>query len=487
MLTQIRARPARAFAALGLAAVLAAMPFQAEASSHREAPAITGRPQVDATDFYMFRSYEPGRQGYVTLIANYVPLQDPYGGPNYFRLDDDALYEIHIDNNGDANEDITFQFRFNTELRDIQLPIGPPGQEVMVSVPLTNVGPITAGDESNLNVVESYTVDVVFGDRRTGTKSPIARTTGTGPFRKPVDNIGNKSLPDYEAYASQFRYDIALPGGQTGRMFVGQRKDPFVVNLGETFDLVNIANPLGAVDAESDDLADKNVTSFILELPIDFVKASDNVIGSWTSASLRQARVLNPRPSFGNDAIQGGAWTQVSRLSSPLINEIIIGLKDKDRFNASEPKDDAQFLTYVTNPTLPAIIEALFSTPAPELFPRDDLVAAFLTGVPGLNDAMNVSPSEMLRLNTNIAPTPAGSQHNLGVLGGDLAGFPNGRRPGDDVVDIELRVAMGALVTPDLAPSGGLPFTDGAIVDDSFFDNTFPYLRTPIPGSPSNP
>jgi hypothetical protein len=172
----------------------------------------------------------------------------------------------------------------------------------------------------------------------------------------------------------------------------------------------------------------------------------------------------------------------VSRLGAPLVNEVVIGLKDKDRFNASKPKDDAQFLNYVTHPTLPALIELLFSVPAPTQFPRTDLIAAFLTGLDGLNKT--ATPAEMLRLNTAIAPKPAQDQSNLGALGGDLAGFPNGRRPGDDVVDIELRVAMGALLPPASAPAGTLPFTDGAYVDSSFFAVTFPYLKTPIPGSP---
>ncbi|MDJ0975791.1 MAG: DUF4331 domain-containing protein [Planctomycetota bacterium] len=480
----------RLFAALTLGA-LTALGFghAAEASSHREAPAITEMPKVDGTDFYMFRSYEPGREDYVTLVANYLPLQDPYGGPNYFFLDDNALYEIHIDNNGDAIEDITFQFRFQKVLKDIQLSVGAPGEEKLVSVPLVNVGPFGSGDTNNLNVEQRYTVNLVQGDRRTGTSTPIAATDATTSFTKPVDNIGQKSIPDYDAYAGDFMYDISLPGGGVGRMFVGQRKDPFVVNLGETFDLIN-TNPLGAENGEADDLADKNVTAFCLELPISFLtQGTESVIGGWTTASLRQARVLNPKPAADKKpAVHGGAFTQVSRLSAPLINEVIIGLKDKDKFNASEPKDDAQFLDYVTHPTLPELIQILFGSAgveAPNLFPRDDLVAAFLTGVSGLNQPDSVVPSEMLRLNTAIAVTPMGSQQRHGVIAGDLAGFPNGRRPGDDVVDIELRVAMGVLVDPLLAPSGQLPFTDGALVDDSFFDNAFPYLKTPLPGSPN--
>lgn len=457
------------------------------ASSHREAPYITKQPKVDATDFYMFRSYEAGREDFVTLIANYLPLQDPYGGPNYFALDPEALYEIHVDNDGDAVEDVTFQFRFATTVQDIALQIGPVGNQKTVSVPLINVGAITAGDVSNLNSRESYGVKVVFGDRRTGVVQTVTdAVSGEATFVKPVDNIGEKSLPDYEAYAADHVYDIALPNGSEGRMFVGQRKDPFVVNLGETFDLVNL-NPLGDPAGEVDDLADANVTSIILEIPIDFLTSTSSVIGGWTSASLRQARVLNPSPLSAPDndvTVEGGAWTQVSRLGMPLVNEVVIGLKDKDRFNASEPKDDAQFLDYVTHPTLPALLEALFPVTAPTLFPRSDLVQVFLTGVPTLNET--ATPCEMLRLNTTTAPTPAAGQSNLGVLGGDSAGFPNGRRPGDDVVDLALRVVMGKLLDVADAPSGQLDYTDGAIVDATFFDATFPYLKTPLAGSPSS-
>jgi hypothetical protein len=453
-------------------------------SSHREAPQITELPKVDATDFYMFRSYEPGKEDHTILIANYVPLQDPYGGPNYFTMDPEGLYEIHVDNNGDAAEDITFQFRFKQDLADIALQVGSAGAEKTVSIPLVNVGQIAAGDTSNANVTERYTCTVVFGDRRTGTAFAVTNAIGGATeFAKPVDYIGQKTFPDYEAYAAAHVHSIALPGGFTGRMFVGQRKDPFVVNLGETFDLVNL-NPLGPVDGEADTLADKNVTSLILEVPTAFLVVDAPVIGAWTTASLRQARVMNPSPTgAGTAAVQGGAYTQVSRLAMPLVNEVVIGLKDKDAFNHSEPNGDAQFLDYVTNPTLPEILQVLFGVQAPELFPRQDLVQIFLTGVPGLNE--NGSTAEMMRLNTEVAVTAFASQNNLGVIGGDLGGYPNGRRPGDDVVDISLRAVMGVLLDASVAPDGQLAYTDGALVDASHFGVAFPFLATPIPGSPS--
>lgn len=457
------------------------------ASSHREAPNITEMPKVDATDFYMFNSYETGRAGFVTLIANYLPLQDAYGGPNYFRMDESAVYEIHVDNDGDANEDLTFQFSFSSEVKGIALDVGPAGNTQSVAIPLIQAGGIASGDNSLLNVVENYSVNVVRGDRRTGTAQAITNAAdGATSFVKPVDNIGNKTIPDYDAYASQYLYDINIPGCSAGKMFVGQRKEGFVVNLGETFDLVN-TNPVGPNNAEANDLADKNVTSIALEIPVTcLTSGTDPVVGAWTTASKRQARVLNPTPRSANDAkVEGGAFTQVSRLGMPLVNEVVIGITDKDLFNASEPNGDAQFATYVTNPTLPELLEILFGVTAPNAFPRTDLISVFLTGVEGLNQPTNVTASEMLRLNTSIPATPAATQDPLGVLAGDLAGFPNGRRPGDDVVDSALRVVMGVLLDQADAPSNDLPYTDGAFVDASQFDQAFPYLVSPLPGSPN--
>lgn len=466
-----------------------------QASSHREAPFITENPKVDATDFYMFNSYEPGREGYVTLIANYIPLQDPYGGPNYFTMDPNARYDIHIDNDGDAREDVTFRFEFTNVLKNLTVPVG----GVNASVPLMNIGGI--GPQLNatgpLNIIENFTVKVAFGHNPLpATQNVVNAATGSTTFIKPADNIGTKSIPDYAAYATNHVYDVAFPGWCTtnGRMFVGQRKDPFVVNLGKTFDLVNL-NPLGPVDGGVDDLANKNVTSLILEIPTSCLTEDDSVIGGWTTASLRKTRNLITNPTFAIPSQETGTFIQVSRLGMPLVNELVIGLKDKDRFNASEAVNDGQFAIYVTNPTLPVLLNVLFGV-TPPCLPRNDLVAAFLTGVPGLNKPIDVTPAEMLRLNTNTSATngipakPKGMQNNLGVIGGDLAGFPNGRRPGDDVVDIALRVVMGVLY-PDAgepngcAPAGTLPLTDGAIVNDSFFDETFPYLLTPLPGSGS--
>ena len=503
-----------------------------QASSHREAPNITRMPTLDATDFYVFNSYEAGREAYVSLIANYIPLQDAYGGPNYFAMDPQAVYSIHIDNDGDAKADISFNFRFSSTLANdgmgVKLPIGPAGNQRMVAVPLKNVGAISADNAAALNFIENYSLEL-----QSGTGSTMLAPDGASTFTKPYDYVGNKtfnSASAYQAYADQYVYNVALPGCDTAaRVFVGQRKDPFVVNLGETFDLVNYVpvegdSAPGAGDGAgfpggitqsnaNDDLAAKNVTALAIEVPkACLTRAGNGVIGAWTTASLPQARILNPNASLSRPEVNGGALVQVSRLSNPLVNELVIGLADKDKFNSSQPADDAQFADYVTHPSLPALLNILFKDAvnatlgtditdlAPANFPRLDLVNAFLTGVAGVNQLATVTPSEMLRLNTAIAAKPMQMQSAFGVAGDDLAGFPNGRRPGDDVVDIALRVVMGALChdipvngaptnlgycAPEDAPVGNVPFTDGAPVNASMFNSSFPYLLTPLAGSPN--
>lgn len=526
----------------------------AMASSHREAPAIAGMPRLDSTDFYMFRSYEPGRQDYVTLIANYIPLQAPYGGPNYFAMDNDAIYELHIDNTGDAVEDLTFQFNFDSALagtgaanrnRGIELPIN----GVNVAIPLRQAGPIgPRAGQGALNETESYTVRMITGDRRTGRAVSLAARGGGTTFLKPVDNIGNKTIPDYNAYANSFINTVTIPNcAQPARIFVGQRAENFAVNLGEVFDLVNLvpiqgansaawpqynvgagAFPSGIVqDRANDDVVDEfNVTSIAIELPIACVTGTGNgVIGGWTSASLPQGRLLDPSPTYNGTSRQGGAFVQVSRLSNPLVNELVIGLRDKDLFSSAEPTQDGALATYVTNPTLPALINILFrgavnttlgtniADLAPSNFPRNDLVTAFLTGFPGVNQLARVTPSEMIRLNTTIPATPLAQQNVFGVVAEDLAGFPNGRRPTDDTVDIALRVVMGALChplplgaelgargavenqpsdlvnlgicTPAQAPVGNVALTDGAPLKPTDLVNAFPYLNPPLAGSPN--
>jgi Domain of unknown function (DUF4331) len=286
----------------------------AHASSHREAPFITTSPKVDATDLYLFMSYESARLpsgmatsgDYVTLIANYLPLQDAYGGPNYFALDPNALYEIHIDNNGDAKEDLSFQFKFKNNLVGKTLPIG----DQNVAIPLVQFGPLTGSTATRnsavLNLHETFTVDVVRGDRRKGSKAAITNASGgSATFDKPVDNIGSKTIPDYEAYANQHIYSVNIPGcAFAGKVFVGQRKDPFAVNLGTIFDLVNapasVLTDPALKDAVRNTIDDKNVTTLALEVHKScLTNGSDPVIGAWTTASLRQARLLSGSPASG--------------------------------------------------------------------------------------------------------------------------------------------------------------------------------------------
>ncbi len=457
--------------AAALLALGAAAPG-ALASSHREAPAITAMPKLDGTDFYMFTSYEAGREDFVTIIADYQPVQNPGDGPNYYELETNGVYEIHIDNVGDGTEHLTFQFQFTNTEQNLTVPVGGVNQPVALKV----IAPITPGSEPGLNVIETYTVNMITGPRRTGTVAAVTNAAdGTAVFTKPTENIGNKSIPDYNAYAAQYMYAINIPGCATpGRMFVGQRKDPFVVNLGEAFDLINISTGvLGPTDKNLDSLRDKNVTCFVLELPKACLRSSaaQPVIGGWTTSSTKAA---------------DGTLTQVSRLANPLVNELVIGLKDKNTFNGSEPTNDAQFATYVTNPTFPAIVEILYGSAgvkAPTLFPRTDLVQVFLTGIPNVNQ--NGSTAEMMRLNLDTPSVPAAQQKNLGLAAGDAAGYPNGRRPGDDAVDITLRVAMGKLLSAADAPSGQLPFTDGAYTDATRYMSVFPYVNPPLPGSPN--
>ena len=490
-----------------IAAMTLCVSASAVASSHREAPSITKTPKVDASDFYMFNSYENNRADYVTIIANYLPLQDAYGGPNYFALDPDALYEIHIDNNGDAVEDITFQFDFTQNLNSIEIDSDGNPSTPNVAIPLSNAG--DASNSANVQTNESYNVTMVKGDRRSGSR------TSLGNFNKPFDYIGTKSFADYPTYARSFIKTLNLGSCGQGKVFVGQRAEGFAIDLGRVFDLVNL-NPLGARDGGTNILADKNVTSIAMEVPkacLVNATSKDPVIGAWTTASVRQATLVNPSPASGisTTAKKGGAWTQVSRLGMPLVNEVVIGLKDKDKFNASEPKDDvAKFAPYVFYPTLPALIQTLYpQAPAPTNFPRQDLVTAFLTGVPTINKPANTNqvPADMLRLNTTTPAVAAANQNDLGVISiipgqndgrpnanaKDVAGFPNGRRPGDDVTDIALRVSMGALChaglpaavtcVPADAKAGKALFTDGALKPATEFDSVFPYLTTPTPGS----
>jgi hypothetical protein len=533
------------FSPVFAACALAAVAGSALASSHREAPFITTSPKVDGTDFYMFRSYEGiatdgsgGRSDYVTLIANYQPLQDAYGGPNYFSLDPNAQYEIHIDNNGDAKEDLTFQFRFKNKLNSVAIPVGTQN----TAIPLIQAGAVSNLSDANLNLNETYSINVVRGDRRKGMVQAVSKSSGGTVFEKPVDYIGVKTLGNaaaYETYAQKHIHSVAIPGcAMPGKVFVGQRQEGFAVNLGNVFDLVNApasvlldpANKDAAGMGGQHPIQQKNVTTISMEVHKScLTSGGEPVIGAWTTASLRQVRLLDGSPASGHQTSErvGGAWTQVSRLGNPLVNELVIGLPDKDKFNASKPSGDGQFLNYVTHPTLPGLLGLVLTGDikglAPTNLPRTDLATTFLTGISGVNKPANATPSEMLRLNTAIAPVQFADQNRLGVAGEvlrvggvanlgnakDLAGFPNGRRPKDDVVDIALVAVLGGLcvingddnalglngvpgvpsLTSQCKPSSVPLGADSAKVHDAVdqatvaFLTRFPYLNTPNAGS----
>jgi hypothetical protein len=428
------------------------------ASSHREAPLISQDPLADNTDVYAFVS--PASPDKVTLISNFIPLQLPASGPNFWKFDDNVLYEIMVDNNGDAIEDVTFQFRFRTEVRN-------------PNTFLYNTGPITSLDDLDWNVRQFYSVTRVDGPRRTGSKTVLAEEVPSPPA-----NVGNRSLPNYDLVAAD-----AIRTLDNGiKVFAGQRDDGFYVNLG-VFDL------LGVPPADfntPDSIAGLNVHSIALEVPIEMVTRNGNrppsrdaknaVIGVWSTASRRLVTVRN-----GGGQTQQGRWVQVSRLGQPLVNEVVIPMGLKDTFNSIAPTADAAALPAVLDPEVPKLLSALFGVNSPPA-PRNDLVTIFLTGIPGLNQPPHVRPSEMLRL--NVAIPPSASPNPLGVLGGDVAGFPNGRRVGDDVTDIALRVMAGATpLTPDFNGGINAQLTDGVNGNDVPYLPTFPYLASPHSGN----
>ncbi len=495
------------------------------ASSHREAPFTAANPTIDGTDFYMFRAYGNGSTNAaavatdsVVFIANYDPFQDPTGGPNFFPLNANALYAINIDNNGDAKPEISFQFQFTNHYKGAALGTGATAN---VAIPLIAAAPVgLSGDNSTdaaVNRYETYTVNMIRGT----TVTALTTSAGNTTFQKPVDNIGVKTIPNYTTYANNFIETVSFGSCGTGQIFVGQRREGFVINVGEIFDLIDL-NPLGGRNSTQNVLSGKNVTSIVMQVPVACLTkdgkgstaTADPVLGAYTTSYLRQARVLNPTPQSTNNAeVVGGAWTQVSRLGHPLVNEVVIGLPDKDRFNDSQPKDDAQFATYVTNPTLPVLINALFPITTVPAVPRTDLVSVFLTGLSlkatgGTTPIFSNNPSdygdtvaasEELRLNTSVPPVATTAQSNLGLLACDTSGFPNGRRPGDDVVDIALTAAEGALTaanpnnlqtcsvasgTPTVVNAGAV-VNDGAAADATdinYYLPTFPYLAAPLPG-----
>ena len=307
----LRFKTLMTFTAVGVAVLTTLTWMPAHASNHREAPFITTQLKVDGTDLYLFNSYEVGREGYVTVLTNYQPLQDSYGGPNYFKMDPNALYEIHIDNNGDAKKDLTFQFRFQNNFRGITLPIG--GQNV--AIPLTQADQVNAPNSAALHVNEKFTLTLMRGDRQTGQAAAVSRVgTGATSFKA---NIGTKTILDYPGYANQHIHPINIPGCATPRrVCVGQRQDGFAVNLGVIFDLVNapvavIPDP-SLINAVPNTILDKNITTLALEIHKSCLLAAgsnDPVIGAWTTASIRQSQLVNANPPSGHQTTvsHGGA------------------------------------------------------------------------------------------------------------------------------------------------------------------------------------
>lgn len=438
-------------------------------SSHREAPLIADDPTADNTDTYFFVSPEnPDR---VVVVWNYIPLEEPAGGPNFNKFDDNVHYDIHFDNDGDSLSDVSYSFRFKTIRLD--------GNTF-----LTAKGPIANLTDPNFNVRQVYDVYEV------NAKGKETRINNVG-IPVPPPNIGPTSTPNY---TNLFNAAITtLPNGY--RVFAGAIEDPFFVDLGAIFDRLTIRSGFGNAGGGKDAVAGYNCHTCVMEIPISELtkdektkdQTSEPVIGCWASASRRTTRVLNKK----GEAKHSGKFIQVSRLGMPLVNEVVIPLKDKDKFNASQPKDDIQFLSYVTSPETASLLTALYSgagLTAPTT-DRTDLVAVFLTGVQGLNQPANVKPSEMLRLNVNIAPVKPGDvgYSRFGVLGGDLSGFPNGRRMLDDVVDIELRAVAGVLFKNS---QGAQPFNispnnilgDGVDTNDVALPNIFPFVAPPHQG-----
>jgi len=438
------------------------------ASSHREAPLISQDPVADTTDVYMFVS--PDAPDTVTLIQSVYPGQDAGSGPNFYRFGDDVIYAFSIDNDGDAKTDIQFRFDFHTTIANDD-------------TFLYNFGPIAALGDANQNVVQTYDVKRVdYPDHGKATRTCL----GTG-LLTPPSNFGPASTPDYGSLMAAAVHDL----GNGVKVYAGQSDDASYIDLGAIFDLLTIrpldltTGNVGGKGGGVDTLAGFNVQSIALQVPIaDLLDDSgEPVIGMWASSERRTTTIR----SAGGMSTRG-VWVEVSRLGMPLVNEVVIPLKDKDKWNGSEPKDDAQFLSYVTDPELATLLNALYFTPlrltpVPETG-RTDLVSVFLTGVEGLNMPANVVASEQLRLNTSILPSdPSCTGDRLGVLAGDLCGFPNGRRPTDDVVDIAERVVAGVLFDP--ATFNTFPYNalgDGVDANDLAFQSTFPYLAVPHAG-----
>ncbi|MEV6173623.1 DUF4331 domain-containing protein [Streptomyces sp. NPDC051954] len=425
---------ALATGALAAAGVATLEPGAASASSHREAPLISGTPQYDNTDVYAFVS--PDKPDTTTIVANWIPFEEPAGGPNFFTFAEDAQYDIHIDNNGDAQGELLYRYTFKTHTKNKK-------------TFLYNTGAVESLDDPDLNITQTYDIDLLrLKNQHLVSKTKVADDVPVAP-----SNVGKASMPDYATLRSQAVHELA--GGST--TFAGQADDPFFLDL-RVFDLLYGGN---LSEVGNDTLKGYNVNSIALQIPTDMIteSADQPIVGIWSTTQRKNAK---------------GQFTQVSRLGSPLVNEVVNPLKDKDKFNADSPWNDAQFLKNVTNPELPKLIEAIYKIKAPAE-PRNDLVDVFLKGVEGLNQPPHVTPAEELRLNTSIKP--AAEPKRLGVLDGDNAGFPNGRRLTDDVLDASLQVVEGELVGSknDLG--------DAVDKNDKDFEKAFPYVALPTEGS----
>ncbi len=454
-----------------LAAALAAgLVIPIGGSSHREAPLISEDPLADNTDVYAFVS--PDAPDTVTLIANWIPFEEPAGGPNFYKFGDDVKYEINIDNNGNAIDNIVYEFRFKTEV-------------VNPNTFLYNTGPITSLEDPNFNIRQTYKV--------TRTQRGVRTVLGSGLATPPV-KIGPRSEPDYTALVAQAIHTLS----DGSKVFAGQRDDPFFVDLGSAFDLLGLRpfNPAHVIPLPAergvDGVGGFNVHTIALQVKKSLLtndgsrgtdpRNTNSIIGVYSTTYRKSMRVLSPD---GNNPDQSGPWVQVSRLGMPLVNEVIIPIGRKNQFNASDPANDAQFGSLVLDPEPARLISALYPSirvPAP---PRTDLAAIFLTGIAGVNKPARVTPSEMIRLNMGFAPS--GSPNRLGLLAGQNDGFPNGRRLIDDVVDIELRaLAGGTPFTPAFNRAPNNQLSDGVDANDKRFLATFPYVAGPFHGYSHN-
>ncbi len=445
-------------ASAALLAVPLAAPFT-NASSHREAPLISNDPAADTTDMYVFRS--PDAPDTVTAIMNVMPFAKPEQGPNFYLFDPTVRYSMHITNDGDADEEARLDFRFRTEIRGMSSGY--------------NDGPITSLDDPNWLTRQFYSVDLVAGGQTTrlGENLPV-----------PPHNIGPKSTPNYEQLAAAAVVNIpSIPGG---KVFAGPRDDPFFIDIGAAFDLLNVRRPPGNMGGGVDNLAGFNVLSIAVQIPIAAVgrpectitdpSDMDCVVGMWITTSRQATRVLRGENAPENS----GDFVQVSRQSAALVNELVVPTAMKDAFNASNPRDDARFLPLVQDPIPARDIKAVFGIDVPPA-PRADIVTIFLTGIPGLNQPPNVQPAEIAHLNVAIPVTR--EPNRLGVLGGDNQGYPNGRRLADDVTDISLQASAGGTpFTPDFNKAPNNQLGDGVDANDKPFLDRFPYLPSTTDG-----